>query len=689
MRRGGATQVNRVFFLVLALCSGCERGGLKPIVGDLEVSPRSIDFGQVFVGAQRELPVVLSNRSRAERVLTVTSTDPFSSAQEVVLPGGSELAMLVHFAPGAAGETTGTLVLRDATEAFEVALVGTGEEVPPCSASAACQVSAFDQALGLCVESQAQDGASCSNACITGGRCTSGRCVGLAMDCADADLCTVDGCDPTSGCLHLAEACAAPTNPCKAARCDPALGCVENDVRDGTSCGAADCVTAQICLQGQCKALPVPDGAACSPATPCQGPGSCQQGLCERPAATALVEAWSYAFPGMTFSFRGVTDALQNLYWLECGASGPCAAISSTRDGVLRFRTPLAFAALDSNELHYLLAGDELISAHGTTIQAVAISDGSPRWTFALPAAVQGAPDLADTQAIRAMIADQTGLTLMVARSRGQLESRQSLVLKLNLGTRAILFAHFYDAQVDGAVSDEINNLYFSLVPWYQPALPTRPQSLVSLRATGVERWRWVAPLATPYAVQRPIAVFNGEVITEGGEVRSAQDGSVRAAAPAGEIQNNPLMGLWARVLLRRPVSMLSVDAIAMSPGGATQTWAAEVITLHGFNAITDTVASASGGLLVAAGGSRQATILKSFDGLGAERFSCLVPDNVPGGSMVHLPVALLDGRWVVVESRYMVPAQLRVFEVPGELPATRGWLGRYGSPSGNRHPVP
>ena len=683
-------RMRRVFFWVSALCFiGCERAAPRPIVGDLEVSPRSIDFGPVFVGAQLELPVVLHNRSRAERVLSVTSTGPFSSADQVVVSGGSELSVQLRFAPGAPGEATGVLVIRDATAVFEIALVGIGVELPQCSPSAACQVSLFDQALGLCVENQAEDGTSCSNACITGGRCTSGRCVGLAMNCVDADLCTVDACDPTSGCLHLARACLAPNDPCKAARCDPALGCVENDVRDGTSCGAADCVTAQICLQGQCKALPVPDGAACSPATPCQGAGSCRQGLCERPAATTLVEAWNYDFPGMTFSFRGVTDALQNLYWMECGSSGPCAAISYTREGVLRFRTQLAFAALDSNELHYLLAGDEVILANGTSIQAVAISDGSPRWAFGLPAALPGAPDVADTQTIHAMAADQTGLTLMVARSLGTQESRQSLVLKLNLGTRSTVFARFYGAQVGGAVIDEFNNLYLSLVPWYQPGMPTRPQSLVSLRATGVERWRWVAPLATPYAVQKPIAVFNGEVITEGGEVRSAQDGSLRAAAPAGEIQNNPLMGPSARILLRRPVSMFAVEAIAMSPGGATQTWAAEVITLHGSNSITDTVASASGGLLVAAGGSRQATMLKSFDGLGAERFSCQVPGNVPGGSMVHLPVALLDGRWAVVESRYMVPAQLRVFEVPGERPATRGWLSRYGSPSGNRHPVP
>ncbi|MDP1829870.1 MAG: choice-of-anchor D domain-containing protein [Archangium sp.] len=680
----------RQVLLVSLLSLGCQPGGLRPIAGELEVSSRSIDFGQVYTGTEVEQSVVLHNRSRGERRLSFSRTGPFSSVDGVqVLAGGSELTVQVRFAPAEPGEATGTLVISDASQMLEVTLVGIGVQVPPCSASGPCQRSVFDPTLGACVESLAADGTGCSNACTTSGLCSAGTCLGLSLDCSDTDLCTVDACDPSIGCIHPPQACAAPTNPCKAARCDPALGCVESDVRDGTSCGVADCTSAQVCLQGQCKVLPVPDGATCAEATPCQGEGTCQQGLCERPAATELAEAWHYDFPGLKFSFRGVTDALQNLYWLECPSAGACSATSYSRDGALRFRTPLGQVGLTASQLPYLLAGDELISANGSVIEAVASSDGAPRWSYTLPAALPGAPDQADVQVIAAMAADQTGLTLIVRRALGQQEARQSLVLKLDLGTRATVFSHFHDALVDGVVSDESSNLYFTLIPWYRQAVPTRPNSLVSLRATGVERWRWVAPAATPAAVARPIAVFNGEVILEGGEVRATQDGSVRASAPAGDVQDHPLMGPSARMLVRRPPSNDRLEVIAMDRGVATPAWEALVTTLHGSNAITDTVATLGGGVLVASGGSRQPNVLKSFSSLGVERFACVIPGNVPGGAMVHQPVAMLDGRWAVVESRYLMPAQLRVFEVPGELRATRGWLGRNGSPSGCPRPVP
>lgn len=74
----------------------------------------------------------------------------------------------------------------------------------------------------LCSES-----ASCNEA---------GECVATgSTNCDDNDCCTVDSCDPLSGCSHEPVDCN-DNNPCTIDSCDSASGCVHENKPDGHAC---------------------------------------------------------------------------------------------------------------------------------------------------------------------------------------------------------------------------------------------------------------------------------------------------------------------------------------------------------------------------------------------------------------------------------------------------------------------
>jgi hypothetical protein len=71
-----------------------------------------------------------------------------------------------------------------------------------CADQSECTDDACDPQLG-CVH--AFNSAPCEDGdvCTTGDVCASGVCVvGLGVNCQDSDLCTVDSCDPKTGCVH-------------------------------------------------------------------------------------------------------------------------------------------------------------------------------------------------------------------------------------------------------------------------------------------------------------------------------------------------------------------------------------------------------------------------------------------------------------------------------------------------------
>jgi len=72
-----------------------------------------------------------------------------------------------------------------------------------CADADPCTVDGCDHA-GVCTHTVVADGTPCDdgNACTTGEACVADQCIGNPVSCDDGNVCTTDTCDPASGCLH-------------------------------------------------------------------------------------------------------------------------------------------------------------------------------------------------------------------------------------------------------------------------------------------------------------------------------------------------------------------------------------------------------------------------------------------------------------------------------------------------------
>ncbi len=138
-----------------------------------------------------------------------------------------------------------------------------------------------------------QDGDPCDdgNACTTDDQYQNGICVGSPLNCDDSNACTTDRCDQTAGCIHTDVVCLTDDNDACTTNgyCDKQTGCVnptpiscdDQDVCTLDSCNpATGCLnvkdtcddhiecTADSCVQGQ-GCLHVPENSSCDDKNPC------------------------------------------------------------------------------------------------------------------------------------------------------------------------------------------------------------------------------------------------------------------------------------------------------------------------------------------------------------------------------------------------------------------------------------
>ncbi|MFT3835621.1 MAG: hypothetical protein QM723_01320 [Myxococcaceae bacterium] len=239
----------RRVWLALALLAACGKGRLTPASPDLSLTPSPVVF-QGWVGFTRTVTVEVRNRGTANEQGEVTLTGPFSTdVSSLEAPAGGVARLVISYHPREAGHHSGELIVGSVSAALE----GDAQQPPEC-VSSLCSTSAFDADAGTCVVSDRTDGTACETVCVKGS-CQAGECRGAFNGCDDGDACTVDSCDETSGCLHAAQQCAVPRNPCEAAFCDHQAGCGISLVTDGTPCGPDPCnsATAHICLGGRCE----------------------------------------------------------------------------------------------------------------------------------------------------------------------------------------------------------------------------------------------------------------------------------------------------------------------------------------------------------------------------------------------------------------------------------------------------
>ncbi len=136
--------------------------------------------------------------------------------------------------------------------------------------------------------SLAQDETACSdgNECTVNDMCSNGVCVTEPRVCDDNKQCTMDQCDPLSGCIYT-------TMPFGA--CDDGNLCTHNDrCADDVCAGTAiECLGQDPCVEaacnpttGECETTPL-TGTSCEDDNPCLSGDLCQNGVCVAGAVDA------------------------------------------------------------------------------------------------------------------------------------------------------------------------------------------------------------------------------------------------------------------------------------------------------------------------------------------------------------------------------------------------------------------
>jgi len=162
----------------------------------------------------------------------------------------------------------------------------------PCGG--VCQACNLPASLGTCTT--VPDGYECPDTDLCDGTeiCRSGQCVdGQPLDCVNSNPCTIDSCDPATGCVHdpVVDGTPCPNgNPCDGDEtclsgncavgdpkdcddhnlctwdvCDPASGCRHEVLQDGTGCGGGLCGSG-VCSDGECL---YGDPTLCDDGDPC------------------------------------------------------------------------------------------------------------------------------------------------------------------------------------------------------------------------------------------------------------------------------------------------------------------------------------------------------------------------------------------------------------------------------------
>ncbi|MBM4352202.1 MAG: hypothetical protein FJ109_00155 [Deltaproteobacteria bacterium] len=149
----------------------------------------------------------------------------------------------------------------------------------PSGIDAPCLVPLCDPFNGQCSFAAANDGKSCDDGkiCTTGSHCVAGTCAGgIPLNCEDGNLCTDDSCDPVEGCIHLPNSLPCEDgNPCtmkdtcEDAACSPGQPA---NCNDGNPCTDDSCDPTSGCIH-QANAAPCDDGNVCTTGDKCQNKG--------------------------------------------------------------------------------------------------------------------------------------------------------------------------------------------------------------------------------------------------------------------------------------------------------------------------------------------------------------------------------------------------------------------------------
>lgn len=156
-----------------------------------------------------------------------------------------------------------------------------GQDNPECADANPCTTDSCDPKGGYCV-SLAKDGSPCddSNICTESDLCLQTQCGGTAVVCNDSNPCTLDKCDPKLGCQY--------DLPIDGTPCNDNNACTDKDLCAGKICAgkAVTCEDGNPCTKNQCQSasgcsFPAEaTGTVCDDDSNCTDSDACAGSVC-------------------------------------------------------------------------------------------------------------------------------------------------------------------------------------------------------------------------------------------------------------------------------------------------------------------------------------------------------------------------------------------------------------------------
>ena len=540
-----------LWLLIAAGCT-CRERALEPVPAFIRVTPAQLDFGRLGVGqvGSNTVEVINSGKAPIEGTWSLRGEAFLSDDGNPSRAAVGSTVMAIRCAPSSVGIFDGELVISLAGfEPISVPLACEGVAPPDCVASGPCRVSSWDVAAGRCVEHDQLEGLSCAghDVCLLDATCRAGRCEGVLRDCADADPCTADTCDPSRGCEHRGPIACPGEGPCRVGVCEAGVGCTLVDAEDGVPCGARrSCTLADVCISGQCVERDPPDGFTCAAGGPCGGAGSCVNDTCQPSPVTApLQPTWTLAVPQPD---GGPPERWSDLFTDRSGALAVSSYFMSPPRFLANTAAPLQLAQAARRCISWLgwvVCGD-LPATRDAPVSAIDPVTGQTVWTWSGAAAV--IPEFVGTgveffTARLAVLNENELLVLYESRTLSMegvdprcrnfglvVIDRQGQYLRSLFLTDPIFgtcnHPHSYGVAVDAQ-----SNLYLAFTPSGadNPATSLTGTMVFSFTPALQLRWRRFVP-----SLQGgELAVANGLLFQEHSEdVRQAQTGNVVATLP-------------------------------------------------------------------------------------------------------------------------------------------------------------
>ena len=579
-------------------------------------------------------------------------------------------------------------------------------EAAPAGAAGLCETSRFDPDTGLCVHEPAEDGAPCSNHCVSDGACLDGACRGANDGCDDGNPCTRDLVASDCTCQHERYPDRS-TGVCSKETCVDGVGWKPDNADDGTACGPVNECTGQFCTGGVCgPPADAPEGTICRAGTPCQQPSRCRRldGTMQcSPAAghpsTTLAPVWSVSpVAGKTIHYEGVSDE-GYVYWVECGGDG-CGLRSivtivdkgevggTQPDPSQYFYIPIdrfddeadALATMFTGEVAQngglLLSRGRLFSTYRAGwLEAYDYDTGDA--VFRLDLSSDGSPVGRGGTAVNA----HGDVVLLLADAAGV---PRTVVAVTPAGI--LSWARVREGIVRGLVADEVGNVYF--------AEETLARStLVSLDGSGQERFTVDA------GPRAPLAAFNGRLLHGDGTLYDTLGGKVIGGLPllVPDLALPPVLDETAGWLAGYPVGESGPDWTAFSlqrfaPVSAEAQLALPLSRLSAPWDRSEPLLLDQGSVILAEGRAAQSCttppVLKEWTralDTTEPAWSCPLAPGSYGG-----PATVLGSLWIAQDGcRGTVEAFL--LEVAGQHMrrlAAAGWIGGGGEPGRSNRPL-